>query len=166
MNEEVNLYLEIAKDQMQESIVHLENVLSKIRAGKTNPQMLRSVVLDYYGVLTPLAQTANISTPDAQTISVQPFDKNLISDADRLILPGVGHFGFAMKKLEFFKESILEFLNKKKPFMGICLGMQLLYEKSEEDNFSNYGLNIFKGKVIKFPSDNLIIPHIQMLNHH
>ena len=35
--------------------------------------------------------------------------------------------------------------------MGICLGMQLLYEKSEEDNFSNYGLNIFKGKVIKFP---------------
>ena len=54
-----------------------------------------------------------------------------------------------MKKLEFFKESILEFLNKKKPFMGICLGMQLLYEKSEEDNFSNYGLNILLQLSIK-----------------
>ncbi len=86
MNEEVNLYLEIAKDQMQESIVHLENVLSKIRAGKANPQMLRSVVLDYYGVSTPLAQTANISTPDAQTISVQPFDKNLIADIEQAII--------------------------------------------------------------------------------
>lgn len=86
MNEEVNLYLEIAKDQMQESIVHLENVLSKIRAGKANPQMLRSVVLDYYGVSTPLAQTANISTPDAQTISVQPFDKNLISEIEQAII--------------------------------------------------------------------------------
>ena len=87
-------------------------------------------------------------------------DKNLISNADRLILPGVGHFGFAVEKLEFFKESILEFFKKKRPFMGICLGMQLLYEISEEDNFSNYGLNIFKGKVIKFSKDNLIIPHI------
>ncbi len=87
-------------------------------------------------------------------------DKNLISNADRLILPGVGHFGFAMKKLEIFKESILEFLKKKRPFMGICLGMQLLYGKSEEDNFSNNGLNIFKGKVIRFSADDLIIPHI------
>ena len=79
MNEEINFCLDLAREQMQESINHLELNLSKVRAGKASPQMLRSVVVDYYGTLTPLSQTANIATPDSQTITVQPFDKTMIS---------------------------------------------------------------------------------------
>ena len=86
MTEEVNFHLDIAKEAMQEAISHLENVLAKIRAGKANPQMLRTVKVDYYGVQTPLAQTANVSTPDAQTISIQPFDKSLITEIELAIV--------------------------------------------------------------------------------
>ena len=85
MIEEVNFHLDVAKEAMQEAILHLENVLGKIRAGKANPQMLRTVKVDYYGVQTPLAQAANISTPDAQTISIQPFDKTLIAEIEQAI---------------------------------------------------------------------------------
>jgi len=85
MTEEVNFQLDIAKEQMQEAVSHLENTLSKIRAGKANPQMLRTVSVDYYGVMTPLSQASNISTPDAQTITVQPFDKTLIPDIEQAI---------------------------------------------------------------------------------
>jgi len=86
MTEEVDFQLDIAKEQMQEAIMHLENVLGKIRAGKANPQMLRTVMVDYYGASTPLAQTANVSTPDAQTITVQPFDKGLIAEIEQAIV--------------------------------------------------------------------------------
>ena len=85
MIEEVNFQLDIAKEQMQEAVSHLENTLGKIRAGKANPQMLRTVSVDYYGVMTPLSQASNISTPDAQTITVQPFDKTLIPDIEQAI---------------------------------------------------------------------------------
>jgi glutamine amidotransferase len=51
-----------------------------------------------------------------------------------------------MNKIEYLRSAILNFIEKKRPFMGICLGMQLLYEKSEEDNFTQRGLNLFKGK--------------------
>ena len=73
--------------------MHLENVLGKIRAGKANPQMLRTVMIDYYGVSTPLAQTANVATPDAQTITVQPFDKSLIAEIEKAIVDA--SLGFA-----------------------------------------------------------------------
>ena len=86
MTEEVDFQLDIAKEQMQEAIMHLENVLGKIRAGKANPQMLRTVMVDYYGASTPLAQTANVATPDAQTITVQPFDKGLIAEIEQAIV--------------------------------------------------------------------------------
>ena len=86
MTEEVNFHLDVTKEQMAEAISHLENVLGKIRAGKANPQMLRTVKVDYYGTLTPLSQAANVSTPDAQTISVQPFDKSLIAEIEQAIV--------------------------------------------------------------------------------
>ncbi len=86
MTEEVNFHLDIAKEAMQEAISHLENVLAKIRAGKANPQMLRTVKIDYYGVQTPLSQAANVSTPDAQTIAIQPFDKSLITEIELAIV--------------------------------------------------------------------------------
>lgn len=86
MTEEVNFHLDVADESMQETLSHLESVLTKIRAGKANPQMLRSVKINYYGIQTPLSQAANITTPDAQTISVQPFDKSLIADIEQSIL--------------------------------------------------------------------------------
>ena len=86
MTEEINFQLELTEEQMQEAITHLENVLTKIRAGKANPQMLRTVSIDYYGVLTPLSQASNISTPDSQTLSIQPFDKTLITEIEQAIV--------------------------------------------------------------------------------
>ena len=86
MIEEINFNLDVAKEAMGEVIKHLESALAKIRAGKANPQMLSTVKVDYYGVQTPLAQAANVSTTDAQTISVQPFDKSLINDIEQAIV--------------------------------------------------------------------------------
>ena len=89
MNEEIELILDVAEEQMQESISRLEVVLSKIRAGKASPQMLSSIKLDYYGALTPLSQMSNINTPDSQTISIQPFDKSLMGDIEKAIIEGI-----------------------------------------------------------------------------
>ena len=86
MNEEIELILDVAEEQMQESISRLEVILSKIRAGKASPQMLSSIKLDYYGALTPLSQMSNINTPDSQTISIQPFDKSLMGDIEKAII--------------------------------------------------------------------------------
>ena len=86
MEDEVKFYLDLAKNDMQETLKRLEVNLTKVRAGKANPQMLRNVSIDYYGVNTPLAQASNISTPDAQTLTIQPFDKNLISEIEQAIV--------------------------------------------------------------------------------
>lgn len=80
-------------------------------------------------------------------------DKSVISTSDAAILPGVGAFGDAMNNLKKFDliDTIKEFIASNKPFMGVCLGMQLLFSESEE--FGNHqGLNITEGKVIKFAS--------------
>jgi glutamine amidotransferase len=93
------------------------------------------------------------------------FEKEKILNADRIILPGVGHFGSAIKNLSFLKNDILEFIKKERPFMGVCLGMQLLYCKSEENNFKEKGFEILNGKVVKLPSKpNFIVPHIGWAN--
>jgi ribosome recycling factor len=86
MTEKVNFNLDVAKEAMQEIIIRLESSLAKIRAGKANPQMLSTVKVDYYGVQTLLAQAANVSTTDAQTISIQPFDKSLITEIEQAII--------------------------------------------------------------------------------
>lgn len=86
MTEEINFNLDIAQESMKEVITRLESVLAKIRAGKANPQMLSMVKVDYYGVQTPLSQAANVTTTDAQTLSIQPFDKSLITDIEQAII--------------------------------------------------------------------------------
>ena len=92
MNEEVKFHLGIAKEQMQESIKHLKTILENIRAGKANPQILNSVKVDYYGTSTLISQMANINTPDAQTISIQPWDKSVLQDIEKAIM--VANIGF------------------------------------------------------------------------
>lgn len=79
MNEEVQFYLDEAKERMEAALNHLETELSKIRAGRANPKILQDVMVDYYGSLTPLNQVANISSPDPRTISVQPWEKSWIA---------------------------------------------------------------------------------------
>ena len=86
LGSEIKFNLDIAKEAMKEVITRLEIALAKIRAGKANPQMLSTVKVDYYGVQTPLSQAANVSATDAQTLAVQPFDKNLIADIEQAIV--------------------------------------------------------------------------------
>lgn len=86
MTEEVEFCLEEAEESMQAAIMHLEKELQKIRAGKASPQMLDGVVVDYYGSPTPIAQTANINTPDPRQIIVQPWDKSILGLIEKAIL--------------------------------------------------------------------------------
>lgn len=86
MNEEIELVLEDAKEQINKAIEHLDSELGKIRAGKANPRMLDSVLVDYFGTPTPLAQVANINTPDPRTIAVRPWEKTMIAPIEKAIL--------------------------------------------------------------------------------
>ncbi len=73
-------------EQMQKAIAHLENELLKVRAGKANPAMLEGLYVDYYGAPTALSQVANVNTPDARTIIVQPWEKTLIKAIEKSII--------------------------------------------------------------------------------
>jgi len=86
MTEDVQLVLEEVQDNMRKAIDHLTNELATIRAGKASTRVLDSVTVDYYGTQTPLSQVANVSTPDAKTIAVQPWEKNMIDPIERAII--------------------------------------------------------------------------------
>src|SRR5690554_7262438 len=86
MTEEINFLLESTEEAMGKAIKHFEKQLLNIRAGKANPAMLGSVMVDYYGAPTPLTQVANINTPDGRTLSVQPWEKNLIPEIEKGIM--------------------------------------------------------------------------------
>jgi len=86
MNEEVQLYIEDAKEKMDKVILHLEDELSKIRAGKANPKILNNIMVDYYGTPTPLPQVANVSVPDPRTLAIQPWEKQMIQPIETAII--------------------------------------------------------------------------------
>jgi ribosome recycling factor len=86
MLEDVQLTLELADDSMKKAISHLETELTKIRAGKANPQMLDGIMVDYYGNPTPINQVGNISVLDARTLSIQPWEKNMLQPIERAII--------------------------------------------------------------------------------
>lgn len=86
MNEELQFILESAQESMQGAVRHLENELLNIRAGKANPVMLKSVMVDYYGAPTPLNQVANVNTPDGRTLSIQPWEKGLLQEIEKGIM--------------------------------------------------------------------------------
>ena len=89
-------------------------------------------------------------------------DKKEIMTSDGAILPGQGSFGDCMKSMENLgiKETVKEFIHTGKPFLGICVGLQLLFEGSEEGENIN-GLSIFKGKIRRIPNKaNIKIPHM------
>ena len=95
MHEEIEFTLEEAKEGMHLAVLHLEKELQKVRAGKASPQMLEGVRIDYYGTMTPIDQTANVSTPDARQIIVQPWDKSVLGLIEKAIL--AANLGFNPK---------------------------------------------------------------------
>ena len=85
MQEEVQLVYEMTREKMDKALEHLETELSRIRAGKANIHILDGIMVDYYGAMTPLNQVSNISTPDAKTIAIQPWEKKMIDPIERAI---------------------------------------------------------------------------------
>ena len=86
MAEDVASIISNSDDHMKKAISHLDAELIKIRAGKANPQMLDGIVVDYYGSPMPINQTANISVMDARTLTVQPWEKNMLQPFERAII--------------------------------------------------------------------------------
>jgi ribosome recycling factor len=84
--EEIQLFLDEAREQMEKAIRHTGNEFNKIRAGKASPAMLDGLVVEYYGVPTPLNQAATVNTSDARTLVIRPFEKKLITDIERAII--------------------------------------------------------------------------------
>jgi ribosome recycling factor len=85
MTEQVKTQIESTALLMSKAVDHLESELSKIRAGKASPQMLDSVYVDYYGASTPLSQVASVNTPDARTLTIQPWEKNMLGPIEKAI---------------------------------------------------------------------------------
>lgn len=84
--EEIQLYLDDAKEQMERSLKHTSQEFTKIRAGKASPNMLDGLVVEYYGVPTPINQAATVNTSDARTIVIRPFEKKLILEIEKAIM--------------------------------------------------------------------------------
>ncbi len=83
--EELELIIDTTKESMEASIKHLESAFNKIRAGRANPAMLQTILVEYYGAPTPLSQVANISVPDGMTLSIQPWEKTTLSAIEKAI---------------------------------------------------------------------------------
>lgn len=85
MNEELKFIIDTTEESMDSAVKHLETELSKIRGGRASANMLDGIMIDYYGVNTPLNQVANVNTPEARTIAVQPWEKSMIDPIMRAI---------------------------------------------------------------------------------
>jgi ribosome recycling factor len=83
--EELELYIDEAKDLMNKALQHVGSELSKIRAGKANPSMLDGIMVNYYGAQSPLNQVSSMTTPDARTIFIKPWEKSLIHEIEKAI---------------------------------------------------------------------------------
>lgn len=92
MEEEIDFILDSTNESMEGSIAHLEKEFLNIRAGKASPAMLGGVFVDYYGSATPLSQVSNINVPDARTITVTPWERNMLHPIEKAIM--VANLGF------------------------------------------------------------------------
>lgn len=88
MSEDLELQISLATDSMEKAISHLESELVKLRAGRANPQMFDGLTVDYYGTPTAISQVANISVADARTLTIQPWEKNMLQPIERSIIAG------------------------------------------------------------------------------
>ena len=83
---DVKAEIKACEDLMQKAADHLENELTKIRAGRANPSMLDGIRVDYYGSEVPLSQVSNVNTPDGRTITIQPWEKKMIDAIQKAII--------------------------------------------------------------------------------
>lgn len=86
MSDTIDKILVATEDSMKKALTHLETELVKVRAGKANPNMLDGIVVDYYGNPTPIGQVGNISVLDARTLSIQPWEKNMLQPMEKAIM--------------------------------------------------------------------------------
>lgn len=84
--EQTDIILSNAQSQMDKGLQHLDSELLKVRAGKATPQMVDGINVEYYGSPTPLSQVANVTTPDARTIVIQPWEKSMIQPIEKAIM--------------------------------------------------------------------------------
>jgi ribosome recycling factor len=84
--DEIQFLLDHANEQMDKSVQHCQSELAKIRAGKASPAMLEGLFVDYYGSMTPLSQVASVTTPDARTVSIKPWEKNMLAVIEKAII--------------------------------------------------------------------------------
>lgn len=84
--EEIQLFLDEAKDLMTKGLAHVSHELTKIRAGKANPAMLDGIMVSYYGAMTPINQVSSMTSPDARTIFIKPWEKGTIPEIERAII--------------------------------------------------------------------------------
>lgn len=87
------MILDMVKQEMDAAMKHLDHAFQKIRAGRASTSMVQDVMVEYYGALTPINQVANISVPDAMTISIQPWDRTAINAIEKAIINS--NLGFA-----------------------------------------------------------------------
>jgi ribosome recycling factor len=86
MSEDLDFIVEETDDSMKKAVAHLETELVKVRAGKANPQMLEGLTVDYYGSPTIISQVSNVSVLDARTLTIQPWEKNMLQPIERAII--------------------------------------------------------------------------------
>ena len=91
--EELDMIKDMVKQEMDAAIKHLDHAFQKIRAGRASTSMVQDVMVEYYGALTPLNQVANVSVPDAMTISIQPWDRSAVGAIEKAIVNS--NLGFA-----------------------------------------------------------------------
>jgi len=91
--EELDLILDSVKHDMDAAVKHLEHAFQRIRAGRASTAMVQDVMVEYYGAMTPINQVANVSIPDAMTISIQPWDRTAINAIEKAIINS--NLGFA-----------------------------------------------------------------------
>ena len=91
--EELDVIVETVKEEMDAAMKHLDHAFQKIRAGRASTAMVQDVMVEYYGAMTPINQVANVSVPDAMTISIQPWDRSAIGPIEKAIINS--NLGFA-----------------------------------------------------------------------
>ena len=86
MTEEVQMYLDEADENMKKAANHVVDEFKKIRAGKANPTMLDGLMVEYYGNNTPVNQVSSITTPDARTIMIKPWEKKMLGEIEKAVM--------------------------------------------------------------------------------
>jgi glutamine amidotransferase len=118
--------------------------------------MFRISIFDY-GAGNIFSLESSLKRNVAKVSIINDFN-DLIEDFDGLVLPGVGNIDPALISINKYKNKFLKYIEKNIPILGICLGMEMLFEKSEEGNLE--GLKIIKGEVLSLPKSMIKIPHI------